>query len=113
MQALDELHRQDARRRPLGVDRGHDHALVAGEELADALGGARLAPEVELASRVLRELGDRRRGPEGDRLRPAALDPAGEERQQREVALDLLGDAGTLHLHRHDATVGQRRSVHL
>ncbi len=112
-QPLDKLHRQHARRRTRPVHCGHDDARVPGEELAHALGGPRLAPEVELAAGVVGELGDRRGRPEGERLRAPALDPAGEKPEQREVALDLLGDPGPLHLDRDRAPIRENGPVHL
>ena len=62
---------------------------------------------------VVCELGGGDGGSERQAGSTAALEPSGQERDELEIVLHLLGDAGPLHLDGNNATVRKQRPVDL
>ncbi len=88
----------------------HAHGGVARQGGADAIGGLRLALEVQLQRH---EGGDLVEDAAQVELPRQAAGQAGDHPEARQIGARQVCDLGVLHLHRHRGTVAQRGTVNL
>ena len=110
--AVDELHGQHAPSREIVEEPGAADARIAGEVLGDAAVVRSLEHEIELARERVSEAFD---GADDAEEAHAwdELDDAGEQAQEREIAIDLRRRLAALDLDGDDGPVVEHAAVHL
>ncbi len=111
--AVHALHRQHVHGAGTPVHLGHPQQTRVGEIAAQLIGVGALADQVELVVQVMVELVDHLQRPQPAGVGRHPGQQRAEGAQQRQVALDDVGHAGTQHLDRHRAAVVQTREVDL